>query len=147
MRKTREAAIFVHRDDRFLVAKRSHGGHWNVIAGQVEDGETFEEGAARELQEESGLVAPLRQVGEPRRYEIELATRHLYAPGEDTVTVVAFAAEAPHGWEPTLNHEHTEYRWCRVDEAQALLHWPEMRASLAEVSARSTPRRSPGPRR
>ena len=51
MRKTREAAIFVYRGDRYLVARRTRDRHWNVIAGQIEDGESFAEGAARELAE------------------------------------------------------------------------------------------------
>ena len=38
-------------------------------------------------------------------------------------------------WEPTLNDEHHEARWCSPDEAEALLYWPEPRdlvRSLAE---------------
>ncbi len=37
----------------------------------------------------------------------------------------AFHAEAPLSWEPVLNAEHDDYRWCTRQQARALLHWPE----------------------
>ncbi len=134
MRKTREAAIFVHRGGRFLIGKRTADGYWNVIAGQIEDGESFEVGAARELFEETGLVTSLTPIGAPRPYEVEPESRHLYTSGEYTVVVQAYVAEAPSGWEPRLDHEHSEARWCTPDEAGALLHWPEVRAGLTEAA-------------
>jgi len=33
------------------------------------------------------------------------------------VTVDCVAVEVPLDWEPTLNEEHDEYRWCRPDKA------------------------------
>lgn len=62
--------------------------------------------------------------------------RGLYAPGEYTVTVASYAAEAPDGWEPTLNHEHNAYRWCSLEEGLALLYWPEANAGLRALAAR-----------
>ena len=50
-RKTREVAIFVYRGDLFLIARRVPQGVWNVIAGQVEDGESFSAAAARLIQQ------------------------------------------------------------------------------------------------
>ena len=136
MRKTREVAIYIRRGDRFLVAHRSNDGLWNVIAGQVEDGESYDDAAARELMEESGLAAPLQGLGIPQKYEVPEAFRHLYPSGEYTVTVVSYLASAPNDWEPTLNHEHDTYRWCTLDEAVALAHWPEVKAGFALAAAR-----------
>ena len=48
----------------------------------------------------------------------------------------AFSPRRPPGWEPTLDWEHDEYRWCRADEAVALLFWPEPREVLQELVAR-----------
>ena len=67
MRKTREVAIFVYRGDEFLIARRVPRGVWNVIAGQVEDGESFPAAAARELAEETGLVATPFDLGMAHR--------------------------------------------------------------------------------
>ena len=71
----------------------------------------------------------------PQRYDVEPRFQPLYAPGEYTVTVASFVAQAPDGWEPTLNHEHDDYRWCSFDDALALLYWPEMKDSLRAVAA------------
>ena len=136
MRKTREAAVFVYRGDRFLLMRRARDGFWNVVAGQVEDGESFLEGAIRELREEAQLEASLIDLDLRHVYEVEPRFRSLYAPGQYTVTVAAYGAEAPAGWEPTLDHEHSEHRWCRFDEAVTLLHWPEARDGLRALASR-----------
>ena len=136
MRKNREAAIFVCRGDELLVLRRVSDGIWNVVAGQIEDGESFDAGAARELMEEAGLEAPLVDLGVPQRYEVEPAFQHLYAPGEYKVSIASYAVQAPAGWEPTLNHEHDSYRWCSLADAVELLHWPE-----AKEGARAAARR------
>ena len=135
-RKTREAAIFVYRGDKFLITHRTSDGVWSVVAGQIEDGESFADGAARELMEEAVLEAPLLDLELTQAYEVEPRFRHLYAPGEYNVTVASYAVEAPAGWEPTLNHEHSEYRWCSVAEAIELAHWPEMKEGVRAVARR-----------
>ncbi len=48
-----------------------------------------------------------------------------FAPGTARVELGLFHAEAPAGWEPELDAEHVEHRWLPVDEAVALLRWPE----------------------
>ncbi len=50
--------VFVFKDDRFLMGKRAgkHGsGKWSVPGGYLEYGESFEECAAREVLEETGV--------------------------------------------------------------------------------------------
>jgi len=135
-RKNREAAVFIHRGGEFLVFHRVSDGIWNVCAGQIEDGESYADGAARELLEETGLVAPLVDLTIPQPYEVEERFQRLYTPGEYIVMVESFAAEAPVGWEPTLNHEHDEYRWCSLADALELLHWPEVKDGLRVLARR-----------
>ena len=43
------------------------------------------------------------------------------------IRVESFVADAPAGWEPTLDWEHDEYRWCTPGAAAELLYWPEPR--------------------
>jgi len=50
--------------------------------------------------------------------------------------IAAFAAEASAGWEPVLNHEHDDYRWCSLTAALALLYWPEMKDALRVLAPR-----------
>ena len=128
-----EVLIHVRRGDEFLVAHRSpdSGGYWHTIAGGVEPGEAFEAAALRELREETALEA-----GELQRLGEFAYTRE---PWEEEpglrVHVEAFLVDVDAGWEPELNHEHDDYRWCSFDDALALLYWPEMKDSLRAVAA------------
>jgi hypothetical protein len=79
---------------------------------------------------------PLVDLGTPQPYDIDAEYLPLYAPGVRSVTVQSFAAEAPAGWEPTLDHEHDTYRWCTFEEALALLYWPEVKDGLKALVGR-----------
>ncbi len=51
-------ACFIFKDGKFLIGTRrgSHGEDtWSIPGGHLEFGESFEEGAAREVREETGL--------------------------------------------------------------------------------------------
>jgi dATP pyrophosphohydrolase len=124
----REVLIHVRRGEEFLVAHRAPdgGGYWHTIAGGVEPGEEPEAAAFRELREETGFEAgalePLggfAYVREP--WEEEPGLR---------IDVRAFLVDVPAGWEPELDEEHDEYRWCSREEAIELLFWPEPAALL-----------------
>lgn len=67
MRETREAGIFVYRRRQFLLMRR-RDGHWNVPAGQIEDGDVRRRrraGAPRN----AGLRALAARLGIPARRE------------------------------------------------------------------------------
>ncbi len=113
--------MFVRRGAEFLVLHRSpeNDAYWHGVAGGVEAGESFAAAATRELHEETGLVATPTPLQHRFRY--------------GTVVVECFLAEAPDGWEPELDWEHDDYRWCGVEEAEALLYWPEPRDMLRSL--------------
>jgi 8-oxo-dGTP pyrophosphatase MutT (NUDIX family) len=118
-----EVLIAVRRGDEFLVLLRAPYKHayWHLAGGGVEEGETDADAAARELLEETELAAAtLEDLGDDLRY--------------DGVSVHAFATEAPPGWEPTLNEEHEEHRWCSLADALELLRWEEPREVLRRAA-------------
>ena len=126
--------MFIRGGDQFLLFHRAVENYWHVVAGVVEDGETFGGAAARELHEETGLDAPLLDLRMPQRYRVPDVMRHEYAPGVNEVAIENFAVEVPAGWAPILNEEHDEYRWLSVADAIALAHWPETAEILAAIA-------------
>jgi 8-oxo-dGTP pyrophosphatase MutT (NUDIX family) len=111
--RTQEVLIVVKRGEEYLVVHRSpeNEAYWHLIAGGVEDGETFANAAVRELQEETGLTAVVEPLGASFAYE--------------SVHVECFMVEAPEAWEPALDWEHDGYKWLPREEAADLLYWPE----------------------
>jgi 8-oxo-dGTP pyrophosphatase MutT (NUDIX family) len=128
-----EAMVVVYRPGpEFLVLLRSPDdhGYWHLVAGGIEDGEEPADAARRELVEETELVARLRFEQVP----LDLGYRK--TRGGFRVRVHPFVAEAPAGWEPTLNDEHVDYRWLSESDARALLEYPEPREAVSAVARR-----------
>jgi 8-oxo-dGTP diphosphatase len=104
------------RDGRILLGRRRDdcdwlAGAWDVFGGHVEAGESGEQAIARELAEELGLSVLDR----------------------DLFYLDCLEGAAPEPWrlrlyrvtnwsgEPTNLAEHSQLRWCALEEAQALL--------------------------
>jgi lipoyl(octanoyl) transferase len=144
MRGPDEIVVVVRRDGCFLVLRRvpERLGYWNLVAGGVEPGESAADAASRELLEETGLDADLRELPVELSYSLledPPEVRARYASGIETITVHPFVAEAPSGWEPMLDGEHDDYRWCREEEAIRLLPYEAPREAL-RVAARGANR-------
>src|SRR5437868_13307341 len=83
LRTSRETSVIVRRGDDFLMLHRAVEDYWHVVAGVVEDGETFAEAAARELREETGLDAPVAEVRMRQSYRVPEQMRNEYLGGVD----------------------------------------------------------------
>ena len=129
MRPEEVLLVVFRTGPEFLVLLRSpeRHGYWNLVAGGVEEGEAPSAAARRELDEESGLAQPVRF--EPLPLELGYVR-----PDGSEVAMHGFVAEAPPGWEPILNEEHVEYRWCTGADADALLAYPEPRDAVRFVA-------------
>ena len=108
-------------ETKLLVMKRVKGGFWCHVAGTVEAGETGWQTIIREFCEETGIRV------------CELYTAHyleqFYESVSNTVEVVpVFVVYCPPNQVVTLNDEHTEYRWCTLAEAKALVSFAGQQA-------------------
>jgi 8-oxo-dGTP pyrophosphatase MutT (NUDIX family) len=97
-------SVYAEREGKILVLRRSRGvaqGAWYTPGGMLEPGETPEQGAARELLEEAGLV-PTGRLQVVGLIPIEAGGAHSF--------LVTYACECPHG-EVELSEEHSAARW------------------------------------
>lgn len=112
--------MFVTPDDHVLLVRRRGGkasGYWAFPGGHLEDGETAEEAARREVTEETGH--------DHQGDLIRLSQR--IADGVDFTTFLAKTEKfAPH-----LNGEHDMHIWADRKTAMAMQLHPGVKASLA----------------
>lgn len=104
------AAVVLHERKVLLVRRRHKEGSllWAFPSGHVEEGETAEEAAARETQEEVGLVVkPVKNLGE--RVHPVTKRRMVY---------VACSSEGDNARLVDVN-ELADLRWCRREELPA----------------------------
>ncbi len=119
--------IAVFRDGNLLVVRRVAeddflGGEWELPGGGVDDGESFEQAAARELLEETGLVV--------HTFIGTFAGFDYTTPSKPKVRQLNYKVTVEPGdvlLEPT---EHDEYRWIRIDDIPELKTNTVMRTCL-----------------
>ncbi len=118
--KRPESVLIVVRSraDEVLLMRRSGAdGFWQSVTGSLEAGEDAAACAVRELAEETGLVAPLRDCCVTARFRIRESALHRYAPGTVHNTEHLFDCVLPEAVDIQLSDEHTAYTWLGVDEA------------------------------
>ena len=116
--------VVVRDDGRIAVIHRPRYDDWSLPKGKLDPGESFEDAARREVEEETGVRA--RIVGEldPARYVDNKGRDKLVRWYRmDVVDAGPFAAGA----------EIDELRWLPADEARALVSYDHDRALLQTV--------------
>lgn len=103
--------IAIKKDDKFLLLKRSKleicPSIWEFPAGNLELLEKVEEGALREVREETGLkITGLKYLGYHERYDKEKKTHKIFHD--------FFAADFE--GEVKLSEEHDDYKWLTKEE-------------------------------
>lgn len=128
----------VREDGRMLLLQRPATETWEPPAGRLSTGETFEEGAVRELHEETGLLVAPQRI---------LATWVGASPNGGSLAAVTYIARMREE-EVKISHEHLGYRWVTLEEWLDLPSWwsPENVRRVAN-SLRLLPKEpSPRPR-
>jgi 8-oxo-dGTP pyrophosphatase MutT (NUDIX family) len=142
-RRPEEVVVVVRRPAEaaaeYLVVLRSPEklGYWHLVAGGVDWGEEPAAAAGRELLEETGLEAPVVPLGATLDYDLSgdpEPVRERFPAGTERIIVWPFVADAPQGWEPTLDDEHVESRWLGAEQAIALLFYPEPREAVRRAA-------------
>ena len=127
--------VFIFKDGKFLVGQRrnAHGdGSWSVPGGHLEFGETFEETAAREVSEETGLTVTNLRFG--------AVTNDFFADeGKHYVTIWMLSDWASGSERITEPDKFIELAWCDFESLPEplFLPWQQLLASpfIGEIKA------------
>jgi 8-oxo-dGTP pyrophosphatase MutT (NUDIX family) len=113
----------VVRDGRVLLVHRPRYDDWAFPKGKLDPGESFEEAALREVEEETGVRCSLGRELPATRYEVRGRPK--------LVRYWLMAPEAETSFEP--NDEIDDTRWVTPDEARELLTYDHDRELLNAV--------------
>jgi 8-oxo-dGTP pyrophosphatase MutT (NUDIX family) len=114
---------------RVLALQRSLGtrcpASWETVHGRLENGERPEDGALREVREETGLEVD-------RLYNVTVQPFYLHAFGAVQLAIV-FAAFVREPGAVTLGPEHQRHEWLTVPAAMKRFVWPREREALQHI--------------
>jgi 8-oxo-dGTP diphosphatase len=109
---------------RVAVAHRPRYDDWSFPKGKLDPGESWEDAARREVQEEVGLRCRLGRELSPAEYQVDKGRK-----------VVRYWQMEPQSGAFAPNEEVDEVRWLSPDDAERLLSHSHDRALLREVTA------------
>jgi dATP pyrophosphohydrolase len=101
-------------------------GSWESVHGHVEPAEQPAGAAARELEEETGLI-PLRLYNLSR---VELFYQHRT---DEVALVPVFAAFVDHDAPIQLGSEHDRFEWLSPTAARLRFAWPRERRAMDDI--------------
>lgn len=119
----RAAGGIVVRDGAVLLVHRSKYDDWSFPKGKLEEGESWEDGALREVEEETGLRCTIGVEVGRTRYEV--------AEGPKEVRYYALRCDG----EARAQNEVDEVRWVPVTKARELLSYERDRQLLDAVAS------------
>lgn len=101
-------------------------GAWCQVAGGIEQQEAAWQAALRELREETGLI--------PEQLHSAGICEQFYDSSQEAIYVAPiFVAFVDQRAEITLNQEHSEYKWVRLQEVDEFLATPNQKEMFAYV--------------
>lgn len=117
--------VVIHdpRANILLLERAAHPGYWQSVTGSLEDGETPLHAAAREVEEETGIVCPPTQLVDwhlANRFEIFAEWRDRYPKGVTHNVEHVFSLCVPAATPVvTAPGEHRAWRWLPWQPAAA----------------------------
>jgi 8-oxo-dGTP diphosphatase len=109
------ALVYAKSTNRYLFLLRNKNrsaGHWGIVGGRLESGETVVQGLVREIQEEIG-------VDYSKKKFIPLET---FTADNRKFVYYTFLVDVGTEFVPTLNDEHRGYCWVNLDDHPKPLH-------------------------
>jgi len=122
--EVRAAGGVVLRDGAVLLVHRPEYDDWSLPKGKLDPGETWEDAARREVEEETGLDC------EPG----EEAGRTFYTDSRGRSKEVRYYRMEPEG-EAVARNEVDEVRWVSLEEAATLLSYERDRELVVQVAS------------
>jgi dihydroneopterin triphosphate diphosphatase len=130
--------VYTRSGDVLLLQRRKPLDFWQSVTGSLEPGELHADAAARELAEETGLLADDRLTfsGTRRVFEIDPRWQSRYGPG--------VTHNIEYEWHYCLEEmpvvqldeaEHSAYRWIQAAEAQDLVWSWTNRSALRSLNS------------
>ena len=118
-----------------LIERADRPGYWQSVTGSQDPGEALAETAAREVREETGIVARPGDLVDwqvANQYEIYPIWRHRYAPGVTHNTEHVFSLCVGAGTPVRLApDEHLAWRWLPFEAAAGeVFSWTNRQAIL-----------------
>lgn len=128
-----EVIVFkiIHGQPVFLLLKRhpDRGGFWQPVTGGVEAGEDLKEAALREMEEETGIRDTVRVMENIHYFEFEANGGHGWTKE------YVYGVQVQVGIEALISDEHTEMKWCTLEEACELLKYESNREGLRKIAS------------
>lgn len=125
-----EVIVFKIINDKilFLLLKRNEqkGGFWQPVTGGVHDGESLANAVKRELLEETGIIDYVRIYDNVHYFEFDT---NKYG----TLKEYVFGVHIADNIDAKLSPEHTEMKWCLLDEALDLLEYDSNKTGFKKL--------------
>jgi bis(5'-nucleosidyl)-tetraphosphatase len=118
----------IHQKIEYLLLQYN-AKHWDFAKGKMEDGETYQETALRELYEEAGINAQLDEHFAPVHFSYIF---HDYDGALAQKTVYFFIGHTTDK-KITLSHEHIDYAWLSYEKAMELLTYDNAKEVLKKA--------------
>jgi dihydroneopterin triphosphate diphosphatase len=130
--------IYTQQGEVLLLERADSVGAWQSVTGSVEADETLLQTAAREVFEETGLIASEHFLSDSQQqnyYEIYAQWRHRYAPDVTHNTEHVFALQLATRSAVVLSpKEHLNYVWLSWQDAALKVFSPSNRAAILQLA-------------